>query len=251
MNKLIFLSLIICIISCSKKEIIEDTVGTRLISIEYSDVNNDWVENYSYSSNSELLTIEDFRSLGRRYEIEYLNNKLKEYSIFQIDDDKLIFRDSIKYDENNNVEAIYKFSINSGENLPLSLICEFKYDDSNRVLKKSTYSILSQEYFSIEKYFWTGENITRVEYYDSDEELRYEYFYKYDDKVNYKKNLQIGISDPINLCRNNVVEMNWSDHYGNLDLICSPCITEYHYNLDDYPVFIKHYSGRELNLEYD
>jgi hypothetical protein len=77
--------------------------------------------------------IEDFRSLGRRYEIEYQNSKLKEYRTLRMDEEKLIFRDSIIYNPNGTIQAIYNFSINSGENLPLSWIYEYEYDNENRL----------------------------------------------------------------------------------------------------------------------
>ncbi len=133
MKKTVIIFLVICLISCSKDNEIEQSYGTKLISIEYEDSNDSWIENYSYSSDDELIMIEDFRSLGRRYEIEYQNSKLKEYRTLRMDEEKLIFRDSIIYNPNGTIQAIYNFSINSGENLPLSWIYEYEYDNENRL----------------------------------------------------------------------------------------------------------------------
>ena len=168
-----------------------------------------------------------------------------------MDDNTLIFRDSILYDPNGNIQAIHNFSINSGENLPLTLIYEFEYNIQNRLSKKSTYFVNIGEYTSIEKFYWLGNNVVRTEYFNGEEELYYEYFYTYDDKLNYKKGLPIHITNPVNWSENNVVQMNYKDYVGNLDLLCGPCTSEYKYNLDHYPVSIKHNWGRELMLTYD
>lgn len=251
MKKTVVLFFVICIISCSKDNEIEQSSGTKLISIEYEDDNDSWKENYSYSSNDELIKIEDFRSLGRRYEIEYQNSQLKEYTTHRMDEEKLIFRDSIIYNSNGTIKAIHNFSINSGADLPLSWIYEYEYDNENKVSKKSTYFVTIQDYISFEKYYWNGDNIERAEYYNGDEELHYEYFYEYDDKINYKREFPTSISDPINWSENNVTEMNWNDYYGNLDLICRPCVAEYKYNLENHPVSIEFNWGRKMKLKYE
>ena len=80
MKKTVVLFFVICIISCSKDNEIEQSSGTKLISIEYEDDNDSWIENYSYSSNDELIKIEDFRSLGRRYCLLYTSDAADERS---------------------------------------------------------------------------------------------------------------------------------------------------------------------------
>ena len=97
MKKTVVLFVIICFISCSKDNEIEQSSGTKLLSIKYEEDRDSWIENYAYSSNDQLIKIEDFRSLGRRYEIDYQNSKLKEYATYNMDEEKLIFRDSIIY----------------------------------------------------------------------------------------------------------------------------------------------------------
>lgn len=176
MKNLTILILATCTLSCSKN--VEDSYGTKLASIDYSKNNKSWTENYSYNSNSELYQIEDLGTTYTRYEIQYENNRVKEFSTFRHNDGKLIFRDSIGYNENGTIKAIYNFSINSGEILSLSNIYEFAYNDENKVAKKSTYFVSSQKYHSIQKYFWKGDNIESVEHLNGDEELLYEYIYK-------------------------------------------------------------------------
>ena len=45
--------------------------------------------------------------------------------------------------------------------------------------------------------------------------------------------------------------MDWKDYLGNLDIICRPCIAEYKYNLDNYPVSIEFNGGRKMKLTYE
>lgn len=253
MNKtsaLILLSISI-IFGCDNDDSIQNIYGTRIISIEHRQEDENWFENYTYTPNGKLNQVEDYHALGRRYEIAYADDRIVEFKTFRMDENSLIFRDSILYNPNGSMQAIYNFSINSGEDLPLTWIYEFEYDNLNRLSKKATYFVNIQEYTSIENFYWSGNNIERTEYYNGDEELYYEYFYTYDDKKNYKKGLPMHLSYPVNWSENNITEMKWKDYVGNLDLICSPCITEYKYNLDNYPVLIKYNWGKELILTYE
>lgn len=242
---------ILFISSCSKENRTEKPTGTKLLSIEYMDDDKSWFEQYYYSNDGKIEEIQNLYISGRRYEMEYEQERIKQYLTYRIDDNKLIFRDSFIYHLNGTIQAIHHFSTNSGENLPLTWIYEYEYDNEMRVTKKLTYFVTIQEYTSVEKYYWRGDNIERVEYYDRGEELHYEYFYKYDDKKNYQKANPTSLSDPINWSNNNVTEMNWNDYYGNLDLLCRPCLAEYKYNLDDYPVTVAFNWGRKLKLTYE
>lgn len=251
MKKIAILIFVIYIVSCSKDNVFEQSSGTKLIFIEYLDDNESWTQKYSYSSNNKLIKIEDFRSLGKIYELDYQGSRLNEYSTYQTDGKKLIFRDSILYNSNGTIQAIYNFSISSEGNLPLSWIYDYEYDNENKVYKRSTFFVKIQEYTSVEKYYWHGNNIEKVEHYNGDEELYHESFYEYDDKINYKKEIPTSVSDPINWSENNITEISFKDYSGLLDLSCSPCITEYKYNLDNYPVLIKFNWGRQIKLKYE
>lgn len=189
--------------------------------------------------------------MGRRYEFEYHNDTLKEFTTFVIDENKLVFRDSILYNPNGTIMAIYRFSKNSGTNLPLSWKYEYEYDNDNKVSKKFCSLVSQGKYNSIEKYYWNENNINKVEYFNGDEELYYEFFYEYDDKNNYSLNYPTKISDLINWSENNVTEMDFTDHAGNYDIACRPCETNYNYNKDGFPVSIKLDWGRKMKLNYE
>lgn len=254
---------------CSDKDelVIKQSTGTKLISIEFFPTEvkygRNWSYNYYYSNNGKLKKVHQSSSsgLGRNYEIEYdEDGRIKQYFTYDLNENKLIFRDSIAYNLNGTIQAIHHFSINLGKDLPLSDITEYEYNDENRIIKKSSFLVKTQEYLFSEKYYWGKDNIERVKHYGHPNkdgafikagELHYEYFYKYDDKVNFrKKNNPVYIDDPINWSNNNVIEFEWNDYLGNLDLPCRPCKTEYKYNLDDHPVSVK-YHWATLKLTYE
>jgi len=240
---------LLLIVACSKSEL-EQSSGTKLVSIEYFHIDRSWDENYFYAEDKKLEKIEDFRSLGTRYEITRDNDKITAFSTYRMNDNKFLFRDSIVYNSNESIHSIYRFSANSGQNLPVH-IYEFEYDDKDRVSKRSKYIVQTKKYQSIEKYFWSKKNIDRVEDCNGNEKVLFEFFYKYDNKENYKKGLPTSILDPISWANNNVVKMDWTDHIGILDLACQPCKTTYTYNLDNFPVEISTDTGREMKLTYE
>jgi len=251
MKKAVIYLFALCFTACLKDKVVVQSEGTKLISIEHLNNSGSWEVNYFYDTNENLEKIEDLRSLGRRYEITYQNDKVQEIFTSRISDNKPIFRDSMLYNANGNLREIHNFSSNSGAELPLTYIYEFEYDNNERVSKKSTFFVKNETYFSVEKYFWSKKNITRVEHYYGEEKLGYEFFYVYDDKENYKKGLPTSIANPISWSDNNVIQSDLKDHLGLIDINCSPCKTSYKYNKDDYPVLINTNSERAMNLIYE
>jgi hypothetical protein len=236
---LILILMFIISFSCSEQiEEIKKVKEIKLIKIESNADGNMWIENYFYNLDGVLCQVVNSESYRGRYEIQYLNKKLTEYSMFRIADGKKLFRDSVAYDSLGRIQKIFNYSINSGTELPLTWIYEYEYDHLGKLSKRSFYSKIAEVYFWYEKYFWNGSNIIRMEEYCESKEICYEYFYTYDNKVNYKANIPIYISDPLNWCENNVTSMNWYDYHGNLDIICRPCVTSYKYNLENYPIEI-------------
>lgn len=249
MRNVAYLFLVIFFISCSKEDDLDQSAGTQLISIEYGNNNDGWIVNYYYSSDNKISKIEDLSSLGRRYKIAYQDDKMSEIRTYAMHNESLIFRDSIIYNSNGTIQAINKYSINSGEDLPLSWIYEYEYEE-NKVVKMSRYFVQLQKYTAIEKFYWSGNNIGRLQYFNGEEKLQYEYFFEYDDKENYQRGLPTVISEPISWSENNVTKMNWNDYLGNLDLNCRPCVTEYKYNVDGYPISMKSNGGSVVKLNY-
>lgn len=236
--------------SCSPDN---ENYGIKLISIEYSR-NSDgksWKENYFYNANNKLIEVQSFYGLNR-YEIEYSNGKLIQFTTYDIEDNSKRYRDSIQYNSEGKIEKYFHFSNSVDQSLPLSSIHEFEYNNSGKLFKESTFSETSGKYTSFEFYYWSADNIVRIEEYNSNNELLYKFFYTYDDRVNYKKDLTIfNLYQPLYQSKNNITTMTANDYYGNLDLLCNPCEWTYKYNLDDFPINIATSWGTELNLIYE
>jgi len=233
--------------ACSKDELFD----IKLVSIDYSEDDRSWSENYTYLPDGKLEKIENFRSLGTRYEMSYQNDRLKEIVIYRIDDNKLIFRDSLLYDTDGVIQSIHHFSTNAGEGVPLSTIDEFEYDDAFKVSKKSTYSVRADKYTYVKKYFWKNNNIDKIENYTGEDKLRSEFFFKYDNKVNYKKGLPTSASSPLFWDENNITKSEFIDHLGVIDASCNPCKTDYKYNSAGYPIVIEFDYGMKMKLNYE
>ncbi len=239
----------IFIVSGCDTNTLQRGVGTRLFLAQHIEEDGDtWMEYFRYDSRNRLIRIEDHRSLGRRIEIRYLDNRISEFSTFRMDTNEMIFRDSIVYNENGQVEKILKYSVNAGASLPLSQVLEYKHDLSGKLVRK-TYSRPGELPDRAQNYYWNGTSIERVEHIYEDE-LRYEYFYTYDNKNNYRLGDPRYLSDPIFWGRHNVTTVHWNDYYGNLDLLCRPCTTAYRYNANDMPVMVTTNWGRSTNLIY-
>lgn len=254
MKKIIF-ALIICvtIYSCTKKGGIAHTHGTKLIAVEYDyiDRDDDYTEYYKYNEAGQLQEIEEPLKWQRKQLIDYKDGRLHEVKTYETTENQLIFRDSIVYNTSGNIDQIFHFSGNAGAGVPLSRICEFEYDSNQKLVQKITYALPSNERLQVEKYYWNGDNIERVEHFHSNGELLYEFFYAYDNRPNYKKDIPTNLEDPITWTANNVTSIDWRDYLGNWDWICRPCESNYQYNLDDYPVKIETNTKVNYTLMYE
>jgi|GEM_PF-6269375 len=60
MKKLITIILILSLFSCSKDNGLFKSSGTKLVSIDYTEDDNSWVENYTYDSDNKLVRLKIF-----------------------------------------------------------------------------------------------------------------------------------------------------------------------------------------------
>lgn len=251
MKKILMIALLMVGWGCAEDDI-TDSSGTRLLAIDYASNGQAWTEDYHYRADGTLAQIEDRRSLGRRYELEYQDTTLVQIFTYQIEEDgALIFRDSLVYTEGGRLQRIYNFSRNAGAELPLDWVYEYSYDLQGRVVERRNYYANEETPLWYEKYYWEGSNIVRKEEYHEEGKLYYKYFYTYDDQNNYMKPVVPYLYDPINWSANNVTVMDYLDYYGNLDLFCRPCVTSYRYNRDGYPVAITTKWGQKMRLTYE
>ena len=235
---------------CTKDNYSIDEDGSILTKINYSNHDQSWEENYKYSFTGQLIEVENFQSLERGDRLVYQDSILTEIITTNLADGELVFIDSFIYNTAKQLYLIKHFSTNSIENLALSTVDTFKYDISGQIKEKVTYFASSQDVIYKQKYHWDGANIDRVEHFDKEDELLHEFFYKYDDKINYKKLIGIYFKDPINWTNNNITEMAWNDYSGLLDMLCRPCITKYEYNRNNYPVRISQSWWADQELVY-
>ena len=248
--KKLLLSLLIIGWGCSEDDI-TDSRGTRLLSIDYASNGQAWTESYHYRADGALVRVEDRRSLGRCYELEYQDTTLTQVFTYQIEDDALIFRDSLTYTADGQIDVIHVYARNSGENLPLDTRYDFDYDASGKVIERKTYYRGEDVARWVDKYYWEEDNITLTERYDEEGVLHFDYSYTYDDQNNYKKQVTPHLYDPVNWSANNITVSTLGDYFGVLDVSCVVCTTSYHYNRDGYPVEIVTDWGKRMRLTYE
>lgn len=250
MKHLKFTLLTVLIISCAKEDSIVAIHGTKLISIAYTQNNRYWQEKYNYDEYGVLKSFEDLDSTGRRYEFEYDSNLIREIKTFNIIGNTLIFRDSILRDSEGRILTINKYS-KKLEEVPLTWIYEFQYDSEGKLSKRLTYFKVIEAYTNIDQYYWDGNNVEKVEKYDGNGVLNSEFFYAYDDQLNYKKEIPSYITDPVNWSESNMLQESFNDYTGLIDAICNPCSVTNKYNLDGFPVEITYEWGQKLSLSYE
>ena len=251
MKKILMIALLVVGWGCAEDDI-TDSSGTRLLAIDYASNGQAWTEDYHYRADGTLAQVEDGCSLGRRYELEYQDTTLVQIFTYQIEeDDALIFRDSLVYTEGGQLDMIYVYARNSGENLPVDTRYEFDYDASGKVVERRIYYRGEDVARWVDKYYWEGENIILTEQYDEAGVLHFDYSYTYDNQNNYKQPVTPYLYDPVNWSANNVTVSTLGDYFGVLDVSCVVCTTSYRYNRDGYPVEIVTDWGQKMRLTYE
>lgn len=250
-NFLFILTTVFFFNGCLSDDFIIENSGSRLIRINYDNGTRNWSQNFNYSSEGKLLSVNNSDVFGRNYELVYEVEKVKEIISIRVSDDSFIDRDEFHYNEFDEISLRKYFRLDSNEDEILSLIDTFKYDSSNRIIELVSVSVLRNNINYIRKFYWGDDNIEREEYCDENGEVQYEYFYSYDDKNNFKKDLGLYLSDPLNWSNNNIFSTQWNDYYGNLDLICRPCNTYYTYNNYGLPVILDSNTGWRTTQLYE
>ena len=209
----------------------------QLISIDYLSENRRWSEDYFYDIYDRLIRVDDLRSTGRRYELSYQEGRLQEVKTYVIADNKLVFRDELTYDNEGRVHKTYNYSINGGATLPLARIHEYRYDNNGLVTEQLTYPPTEDKVVRSEKYTWENGNIVNIAHHDGAGNLEYEFLYKYDQSFNYNLYQTHLINNFTTLNKNNVIHAELlKDCTGVIDLYCNPCISNFTYDVNDYPI---------------
>lgn len=234
------LLLLILIVSACQKEntfIPLPIPDQQLITIDYLSENRRWSEDYFYDIYDRLIRVDDLRSTGRRYELSYQEGRLQEVKTYVIADNKLVFRDELTYDNEGRVHKTYNYSINGGATLPLARIHEYRYDNNGLVTEQLTYPPTEDKVARIEKYTWENGNIVNTAHFDGAGNLEYEFLYKYDQSVNYNRYQTYRVNHFTILNQNNITHTELiKDCTGIIDLYCNPCISDFAYDANNYPI---------------
>ena len=218
--------------------------GTQLVSVERENSKGDrWTESYQYDTSGRLIEIEqsDGDAVIR---IIYEEGKIALLERYPGNLGKALYVDSLFYNAGGQLARIREYGNRVGEGLLLNLHYEFDYYPSGLLQSRSWYNGNNVEPSNTEVYYWQDGNIARIEEF-SDGELRYEFLFSYDDKVNYNLGNPLHLAHPrMSWSENNVTVLDWRDYYGNYDALCRPCFWEYSYNLDGMPVSVKTEQGR-------
>jgi len=248
MKEITLLVFAILLIGCDPYGDIMNINGTKLLSITYKQDKEKWVEDFEYDSLDRLVKVSDMQEVtGRVYTIEYDDERIVKVRKYDLDDGTEIYRDSFVYTPGGLMEK--DFFINSKTGIAESAY-EYEYDSTGVLSVKKFVSFNPLEYLSYDKYYWENGNVVRAEEFDANWNLLYEFFYEYDNKINYSSILPYLIFEPLSRNKNNVTKSSWNDYNGDLDIICNPCITKYDYNLDGFPIKILQEGKRKLELKY-
>ena len=147
--------------------------------------------------------------------------------------------------------AAYKFSINSGPDLPMYLIDSFRYDERGRVVQRWTHGFPLTERWREERYAWSDGNIVLEESFSGTGQRELIVKNRFDTRINYRNNLPTVYQNPGDYSANNIVWSEVQDFTGLYDPICSPCKTEYRYNNEGYPIEIEYDWDETLTLRYE
>ena len=183
--------------------------------------------------NDQLRSMEEVDSFGRRFDYEFEGDKLIQILTYdKYPEDRLIFRDSLAYDQNGNLLLIYNFSINAGENLPLAIVDSLFYDDQGYLNYHVKYSLRFDKYYSYHLYCWEDGNLKHYKRYNDEQKLASESRARYGDEIDFKEIH----SDPRfwlypnTWSTNDVIISEFIDHIGNIDYACDPCYDNFVYD---------------------
>lgn len=122
------------------------------------------------------------------------------------------------------------------DKLVKTIIYEYTYDKKGGLKERSSQYKKDQTTKRTEKYHWHVGNIVQKDVYNWKGKLNAEYFYEYDDAINFMKNHPYYMLEPINGTANNMVSDSLIDHSGIIDRGCNPCLFRYEYDEVDRPI---------------
>lgn len=234
MKKLLslFAFVLISLTSCDSVEPLPEGVVLATITHDMGDQN--WLELYEYNDAGLLTSVENQSGLGHRRSYLYGGDRLLEKQTIRLDNEQLIFRDSITYNAAGQVTKVFRFSVNGGTGLPLYQIKSISYNAQGQVIEVSSDFTGIDDYSPRDVYHWEGGNVVQLDRYNGTA-LQQEFFLTYDDKVAINLEGVLSVGDPEAATQNNIISTDWKDYTGLLDTACKPCTISYQYNSDGLP----------------
>lgn len=123
---LLFALVTACFVGCDSVDPLPD--GVVLASITHDMGDQSWLELYEYNDAGVLSSVENQNGLGQRRSYLYAGDRLQEKQTIRLDNEQLIFRDSIAYNAAGRVAKVYRFSVNGGADLPLYQVKSMTYN---------------------------------------------------------------------------------------------------------------------------
>ena len=239
------------VVSCDSNEM-EYSQGSRLERIER--VQNDevvWQEVYRYNEENQVIEIEQDTEDGFRYIIEYEGGRVLQILHHKKDLNFIVHKDSLVYNASDRIKNHYYvfYSWETGERLSIGQI-DYEYS-SIGVLERMIHQVRDEREGEprIEQLFWSADGVRKVAHYRGNQ-LRFEFFYTYDNKVNVQRLDPRSLTNPVNSGQYNLISSSARDYTGLLDLACNPCEWSYTYNRQGLPVRLIGHFGSELRYWY-
>lgn len=242
MKKLLSFLLILSIISCSKEEI-EKQSGTQLLSI----TTQHNTQSFIYNEQNRLVQV---KGTAPSIEIKnFLYNNDGTVRRINTTNNPYLAIDTFTYNANGQLVETLQYHLNFAGKPTLHRMLKFDYDEKGNVIEKRSYD-KDDALYRTEQFDWKGNNIKRYRHY-SYYHLDFENTISYDNKKNYKKDNPHFLTDPLDWNSNNIVKIE-SDVYNTiLAPWCNPCLYEYKYNRDNYPVELIPEGGKAISLVYN
>jgi hypothetical protein len=225
-----------------KKDALSIANSSVIDHIDYTNDYRDWTETYFYDSNNRLDSVTKSNIHNTLRFLYDATGKLQKRITYSPLIQKVAFIDTFEYDNQQRLVKMSNFSINRGENLPLSMVKIFKYGNNNQIETEIT--LFPKDTFRITEYVWSGGNIVKMKEFDNNKKLNFEATLQYDDRKNPFKDLPTNIDNVLYLTNNNIVNNLGKDFTGLWDPVVNPTKTKYKYNNLDFPYEF------QLNYEY-
>jgi len=222
---------------CSRDFGTINSTGEKISSIvtTYNGVDSR-TTSFIYSDEDQLLEIENYHSIDLTV-LEYSEELVSTIKYYYDTSSMMFYSDSLRYDPQHKLVTRFRYESDSIESNKLNYTENYEYNSDGDLIKKTKIdSDPDYEYNSFEKYRWENGNLVHKECHDFNQGLQYEYFYEYDNEINYKLQILHQEWQAQELSRNNLLSLTYKDYVGNLDLFCGYCCSNYTYNQDGYPV---------------